>query len=344
MPHVSNLEITVSGRWQSMESYVGDVTMSTIWPGGSDELSWVPSRQTASRFRGGELVVGYIGGAPVWAGSLIEPDPSQDQMTAQGAWREGDNYIALTGAGAATAIPDTAIDAAIARGLAWTRPATIFSTAVAVDAAQIPIRLGDLMDLFTTWGGPIGWGVNPNREVYAAAADTGPTYQILPIAGGLGYALDDFVSQLFGRYINLSATPSTANSIDTTADTLHGHREDVVDLTGRGPISATNAASILTQILANGRSTPQWTIPIEVSYGEILTLGGVPVPLEIVAAGHLVRIHGGFELAQRLNGAMYIDVPIGRTELSAGLLTVTPAQIAARTLTDALALVAAGGK
>lgn len=333
----ANIEIAVDGRWLTLECMYGDIEMSTVWPGGSDELSWALGTQPTRRFRGGELVSGHIGGSCVWSGSLLEPDESQDRMTAQGAWREADGYMALTSGGLATAVPDTAIDQAIARGLKWTRPISISSAATELDVSSGPARLGALLDAYAE-NSAKRWSVTPGRIVSAAADPTVPTYQTLPLDGGLGYALDNYASQLFGRYVNSAGGAlATTSSTDATADNLHGHREDVVDLTPKGPISTARAQAILAGLLATGRSTPKWTASIDLAYGELLNMGGVPVALETVAAGSVVRIHGGFELAQRLNGAMFIDVLIGQTDLSAGNLTLQPMQVATRTFVDALA-------
>lgn len=335
----AQLQIVVDGRWQSLESMPGDISMSTVYPGGSDELSWTPGVVTsAHRFRGGELVAAYIGGYCVWAGSLVEPDPSQPQLTAQGAWREGDWYMALDGSGNASQSPDGAIDQAIARGLDWTRPASIRLSAIAIDVSSGPVRLSNLLDTYVT-ANNLRWGVNNNREVIAFGDLTVPAYQTLPQAGGNGYALDNYVTQLFGRYINLSSVASTTSS---TGDESHGHREDITDLTPRGQISAATAQGILANLVGEGLAVPQWTEPLQFTFGEILTMGGVPAPLETVPAGRVLRVHGGFELAQRLNGSMYLDMLMGQTQLAGGVLTVQPLQVAARNLTDVLALAMAG--
>lgn len=330
------LEVVVDGRWLSLECRYGDVEMSTIWPGGSDELSWSLGTQPARRMRGGESVAAYLGGYCVWSGSLLEPDESQERMTARGAWREADGYMALTGAGVATAVPDTAIDRAIVDGLKWTRPATVSNAATELDVTSGPARLGDLLDAYAE-NNTKRWGVSPSRVVYAATDPTTPTYQTRPLDGGLGYALDNYASRLYGRYVNSTGGAfATTFADDLVAKALHGYREDVIDLTPKGPISTARAQAILAGLLAAGRSTPQWTAAITVAYGELLNVGGVPVALETVAAGSVVRVHGGYELAQRQNGAMFIDVPIGQTSLAAGTLTLQPMQVATRTFVDAL--------
>jgi hypothetical protein len=335
----TDLEVVVDGHPLSLECRYGDVQKSTVWPGGSDELSWSLGTQPARRFRGGETVAAMCGGVAVWSGSLIEPDPSQDQMTAQGAFREGDGFIALTSGGAATAVPDTAIDHAISVGLRWTRPATISAAATEADISGGPVMVGDLLD---TWAenNTKRWGVNPAREVYAATDPTTPAYQVWSLDGGLGYALDSYASTLYGRYLDsTSGTYKTVGPVtDADARDAHGPAETTVDLSSRGPISSTRAAQILKNLLLLGAATPQWTANIEVSQGDLLSMGGVPVALELVAAGQMVRVHGGYELAMRQNGAMYVDVLIGQTTLSGGTLTLQPFHVATRSLTDALAL------
>lgn len=336
----TQLEINVGGRWLSMESFYGDVAMSTVWPGGSDELSWTPAGPPTHRFSGGEDVTGYFGGVPVWRGHLLEPDPSQDQLTATGAFHEGFDYAALDSVGAASRTPNVAVDQAIIRGLNWTRPATINASTIAIDISQGPVSVGALLDR-NGENTTVRWGVDPYRQVYSTADPAGPTYQTLPIAGGLGYALDDYASTLIGRYLDsATSTYKTVTVTDTTAEGRHGHVERIVDLTTRGAISTATATNHLNSMLNLGRSTPQWTQSIEVVYGELLNMGGVPVSLETVAAGELLRVHGGFELAQRRNGLMYVDFLIGRTQLSGGTLTISPIQLAPRNLTDVLTSVA----
>lgn len=332
------LQVVVDGNWLSAESLYGDVEMSTCWPGGSDQLSWTPGRLPARRYRGGEKVAAHLGPVCVWSGQLLEPDPSQGQMIATGAFREAADWAALS-AGAATDIPDAAIDRAITAGLRWTRPISIKSTAIKIDLTQGPVFLDVLLNVFADNNG-VRWGVNPLREVYAKADDTTPTYQTLTLDGGLGYALDNYASTLIGRYFDSGTSDyETVTVTDTVAEANHGHVEKLVDLTNRGSITSSVATSVLNWLLTLGAAVPQWTVGAEFAYGEILTMGGIAVALETVAAGTLLRVHGGFELAQRLNGQMYVDVPIGRTTLSDGTLKVDPADVAVRDLTTFVASV-----
>lgn len=330
------LQIQVAGQWLSTETLYGDVEMSTIWPGGSDQLSWTPGALSAYRYRGGEDVRAYLGPVCVWCGSLLEPDPSQEQLTATGAFREAAGFAALD-SGVATDIPDDAIDRAIGAGLRWTRPASIKSTSIKIDISQGPVFLDTLLD---TWAANnvSRWGVDTQRNVYGKTDDNFPTYSTSSLNGGLGYALDGYASTLIGRFFSTDTSDyDTVTVTDAQAEADHGHVEQVVDLTPRGPLSVSTATDLLQSLLDLGAAVPRWTSGMEFAYGEILTPGGTPVALETVAAGHVLRVHGGFDLAQRLNGQMYLDVPIGRTNLSDGTLKVDPAQLAVRTLADFVA-------
>jgi hypothetical protein len=331
----TGLHIVVKGRWVSMDYLLGDVQMVHNWPGGSEELSWVPGGNPALRHIGGEQVVAYLGPLPVWAGTMTEPDPSQERQVAAGAYRDLESYAALTAGGAVTTVPDTAIDAAIANyAMPLTRLGSISASAVDLDVSQGPVMLDQLLNAWSTQSGS-RWGVNAKRQIFAKADDTTPTYMTLPLDGGLGFAMDNYASTLIGRYYN-GTTYATATRSNTSADTLR-RRQAIVDLTPRGTLTSTKANTILDNLLALGRAVPQWTTGISLSYGEILSTNAVPTMLERVnGQGRLLRIPGGYELAQRLNGALYVDIPIGRTTLAGGLLTVEPRDVIVGTLADAI--------
>lgn len=340
---MTDLQIVVDGHWLSLETYPGDIVPTTIWPGGSDQLTWTDAVAIASRrFVGGEDVRCYYGGVCTWGGSLLEPDASTDQLVAQGAWREGDGYTALDGTGAATDVPDTAVDVAIGEGLRWTRNRSLKATGISADITT-PIGVGALLDIWAT-NNNLRWGVTPNRVVYGQADPTFPTYQTLHREGGIGYATDagSFASTLDVRYYNPSSVLSTVRVTDPIADRIHRHQEAIADITDRGPMSTTTAQNIGKNLLALGKATPQYTETLDFTYGELLTMGGVPVALETVAAGVMLRVNGGYDLAQRGNGDMFDDIVIGQTSLEAGVLTVTPLNTAFRSFEDAMALAIQG--
>lgn len=329
-----NLQISVGGRWLAGEGLYGDISMSTVWPGGSEELSWSMGSRPLRKFRGRELVKAFYGPVCVWCGVLNEPDPSQDQQAARGLWRRGDDFEALDGSLNATTVPDTAIDQAISRGLEWTRPASISSSAVDYDISQGPATLSVLLDAWAT-ANSSRWWVNPAGEVLSKTDDTSPIWQTYPLDTGLGYSLDTYASTLVGRY-QTSTGYATSIRTDTQAETDHGHQEQLVDLTPRGVLTATKANNTLDSLLSLGKAIPAYTSGVEASYGEILNRGGTPIALELIYAGPLVRVHGGVDLAQRKNSALYLDVQAGRTQLSEGVITISPMQFTGDNLADQL--------
>jgi hypothetical protein len=328
-----DLNIVVNGVPLATACRFGDVEMSTVWPGGSDELSWATPDQPAALSGGALSVRALVGPQCVWYGTQLEPDPSQDRMVAQGSWRLGDNFAALS-AGVATKTPNTAIDTAITAGLRWTRPNSISSTAVDIDTSQGPIYVGPLLDAWTEQSAQ-RWGVDTSGNVFAKADDTVPTYRIPPLDGGLGFTLDKYACTLIGRYFDGSAY-QTATRTDTVAQALHGTAQGIVDLTGRGTLTLAKSNTILDNLLALGRSTPQWTETVTVAYGELLSMNGAPVMLETVQAGKVLRIPGGLDLPRSNYGRLYVDMLIGATSLVDGLLTIQPMQTAARSFTDVI--------
>lgn len=327
-----DLEITIGGRWLSLECPYGDVQMSTVFPGGSDQLLFTPGTLTSRRWTPGTDVRAYYGPVCVWAGDLPEPDPSTDQIAAIGAWQEA-SCPALDGAGNATKIPDTAVGAAIANGfLNWSIPASLSSSAVDVDVSQGPLTVGELLDKWAL-DNNVYWYVDPYRRVRFRAADTGPTWVTDPINGTLGFDLTNYASQLVGRFYN----GTSYDTVIVDGPGGHGSVQKVVDLTGRGTLTATKARNILTNLFAQAMAVPNYTESVGFSYGELRTKGGTAVALETAAAGHTLRIHTGFDLPQRLNNQLYADVPIGRTVLTGGLLTLQPQQVAVTNLADYVA-------
>jgi hypothetical protein len=335
---VQSLDVRVNGYPLALGAGFGDVEMSTVYPGGSGELSWSVTDMRADLAVGWADVEAYCGPQRVWLGRFTEPDPSQDRLVAQGLWRLGDNFSGLDGSGNANAVPDTVIDQAIARGLPWTRPVSIGSTATSIDITQGPVGVGTILDTRAE-NNTLRWGVDENGAVWMQADPTSPSYQTLPLDGGLGYATDNYASTLVGRYLN-SATSTYATKIvtDSVAERNHTHKEAVVDLTPRGAITTSQATGYLTAMLALGRAIPEYTAGMAFTYGEILTIGGAPIALEAVQAGRIVRVHGGLDFARRLQGQMYLDVIIGQTTLSGGQITLQPLGYVGRSLEDALTL------
>lgn len=330
---MAGLSLVIGTRDLKQESLVGDIEVSTVWPGGLDQVTWTPATPPMRRLTGGEPAQLYFGPVLIGSGNVLEPDASQDELAITGLWKQAYNYPAFDASFLPTKTPGIAIDRAHDLGMAFTRTYTFSPSAVDIDTTEGPVQVGNLLDAWSEQSA-IRWGIDQYGQFKPQADSVAPMYQIVELEGGLGYALDNYACTLYGRYNNGTTYVTTNPVTDAVAKELHGTVAATVDLTPRGTLTEAKAEAILTNLLALGRSQPQWVSSIELSYGEIFTMEGSKVALETVQAGCVIRVPGGYELAQRLNGALFVDVLIGRTDLSNGLLTLSPFQAATSTYAD----------
>lgn len=335
-------QILVDGLWLATLGGWGDLTYSHVANGGCEQASWSmglgPSFVHPS-LSAGKLVQVREGSANVWSGILAEPDRSVDgwSLSAAGLASDLGLRLALDGSGNTTSKPDTAIDTAIANGLPVTRPASLSSSSYASSDDTVAVnKTGDLLD---SWALSVSkrWGVNADREVYAATDPTTPTWYLTAGAGKVGLADDEYASDLYGRYRSGAATYATVHVSDALASAQY-RREEPVDLTHLGIITGTQATNVLNGMLANGKARYAWTQALTPSRVQITTPGGQPAYLPFVKAGDLARLFG--VLNEQGDPLPYLDFVIGRTEYQDGAdtISISPVNLAARNLQDVLSL------
>ncbi|MGH8939217.1 MAG: hypothetical protein ACRDV2_07690, partial [Actinomycetes bacterium] len=157
----------VNRVWLSDVAGWGGLHIQTRWgEGGSGlwEATWEMTLPPLYRPRGLSTdipVTIFVGGEEVFAGRLPDTDWNAGEFSALGAVREGEEAIALTGAGVSTATPNTAIDAAITRdALTWVRRVSISATSVAATDETDDLHfIQPLMDAYADGAG-LRWGVN----------------------------------------------------------------------------------------------------------------------------------------------------------------------------------------
>lgn len=333
----TEVEVIVDGHWLSLNCGWGEPSWSTTWPGGSANASvtatGIPSRLT----RRGLSVDLLFAGERVWAGVLNEPDADSGQLNAVGLFTLGDNFAAIDGSGDATTVPDVAIDAAIARGLRWKRRESISADAQDIDVSQGPVKLGELLDTYTT-DNALRWYVDPDGYVATATDPTVPDLFVHPRAGNPTLADDNLATALIGRYRDSGGYATTPPVVDASAQWL-GYQEDTIDLTGRGVITLTKAQNKLKAILKLGRARPTFADPIVLQYGMLLTHGQVPRALETARAGQMIRSLGDLDDTQQPGGRTWADIVIGQAEITDRTLTLTPIGAPARSWSDVVAAV-----
>ena len=200
-------------------------------------------------------------------------------------------------------MPDTAIDAAIARGLKWSRPASLSSTAFVEDAAtgdqtDALNYLGDLLDAWAQSNSK-RWGVDADLNVYAAADPTTPAYHLTPGAGRFGLADDDYASAVFVRYLNASGQYATASADNDVTGDQYGIAEYGLDATSMGVLTSTKAAGLAAGALKKGKARLGWTAGITPNPWQLTTPGGTPVPWWLPKAQQMVLVAEAQSLTER---------------------------------------------
>lgn len=335
-------QVLCGGVWVATIGAVGSLRWSTIADGGTEEVSWrmpLPDTFTNPAMRTGKLVQLKQGSANVAACILSEPNLNADgwEFTGLGLSDEANNYLCLDSGGNTTSIPDVAIDQAIARGLPWTRPASLSNVAFAATAQTDSLNyLSDLLDAWATNQGK-RWAVDADGQVYAYTDPTTPTWYMTPGSARIGLADDDYASNLYGRYKSSVSTYATVTASDATAAAKR-RREYPVDLTSLGVVTGAKATATLTGLVTKGAARYAWTEPVTPNRYQLTTPGGTPAYLPFVKAGDMVRTFGVVD--EQGNVTPYFDWVIGKTEYEDGAQTIqlSPTTMAARALADVLSL------
>ncbi|GAW54751.1 hypothetical protein [Nocardioides sp. PD653] len=275
----------------------------------------------------GALVKVYAGPLCVWSGVMAEPDRNAWHFTADGLHRLGEKFDACFTDASKTI--DDAIDAAIGRGLPWTRPFSI-STTFTVTSGSI----SNALDAYCASTGQ-QWRVTPDGQVLVYDLPTEVDWAISPEVPAMPTADDDYASTLIITY-----SSGRTSVTDDAAAERWGPREEPVDLSSLG-LSASE--TIGDALLANRKARPAFTDGVEVTRARLTTPGGVPPEFWQVAAGtQRVRHHGTLtsDGAPSLGGLEWV---IGATSYTdgAGTIALTPLGRLARTQAEVVAQQAA---
>lgn len=347
-------DVRVGGIWLSGVTPFGNLEWIHRWPGGCFEATWsisnlgTPGRTLPRFLRRGQLVEVFAG-SRVWMGTSGIAQPTEDgwSMTAAGLAALGEEYDALTAAGASTSTPDVAIDAAIARGLPWKRRQS-FSAVPFVDGDTTD-GLNKLSALLDAWSDEAGvfWGVDADGYVFHAPLPTSPTWLLPPQLEMPGSDDAEYADELHVRYIrSTDGTYQTAFVHDLKAHDAFGHAEAPVDLTELGPITTARATALGNGIMAKGRARLGWTDSVEPGPYDLTTLGGVSADPRHVhpMGGVVVRKFGAMDPTS--STPKTLDVVLGETRYSDAerRLVLSPMDKATSTLTEAIEAATRGAR
>jgi len=295
-------QVAVAPPGSSNWIYLGTIgvvtalTYSFVCPGGADKMTctvMVPATYRTQAFNPGWQVRVTRGGHVVWTGRLDEPVPSAAgwTLTAVGDGQRGTDFLALYTSTWPAAQPDEAVNQAIARGLPWVNPG-IGSPAGAWFGQQVDSgaqTLTALLNLVTTRG-QLTWYANsqpgglPGTDISVFPLPSVPN-RLLIVSDAAPRTLGGDINTIVIRY---QATADTSSSGGTAATyglvtatsaasvAAHGTIETFIDLSDVGVQSSGAAQAVGNNILAIYKRA-SFTQPITGHYGDLMTLGGVPI-------------------------------------------------------------------
>ncbi len=320
--HVDGVPLSFLAAW-------GDLEIRDRWPYGCWEASWSMPLDPWRRFpqvKNDKPVEVRIASHPLFAGNFADIDWPTGRMAAVGTCRQAEGTICFDGTGLTTSIPDVALDAAIAGGAVdGTRPASFSPVAFGEDDQTDSLNyLAPLLDAFSISVNK-RWYVDTRRRWLLAPDPTTPTAMVINDSGVLGTSEEKKAGTVYARYINPSGTLATAQYPPGPRQ-----RPEVgVDWTSLGPKTAAEAEALCEGRWSLLQGKAGWTNAIQVRTGQLLTMGGLPMPLWAFKAGQMVRLLG---VRDERGLAANTDVVIGESVWRPGddSLTLTPIGAAAR--------------
>lgn len=293
---------------------------------GPESLSWSTIARLPVLNHGRHPVEVDDQGLVIWTGTMDEPNDQSGTYSATGLAQEASRYPAVNGAGTPSTVMNTVIDAAITKGLPWTRVMSFDTVALSTDMQGEVPDLGTLLD---AWSSKVdeNWRITDRGgEVEHYTRPTAPTWMLAP-GFSLGTEASEYVSHLSGLRLDVltvttpSGTASTRRTVavpevgDTDAATKWGYRSGVIDLTELGVISEANAQSILNGMRAKNRRRMGWTGSLLVREGQLFNLYGAAVRLSMPRGGHLVRIPRFWDDTQDYPNHLHADIYLDRVVL-----------------------------
>lgn len=255
----------------------------------------------------------------VWTGQVHEVSET-GSVTCIGPWSAANGVSALDAGGAGSLVPDTAVNEARSRGaIGWRMPtAGISAAAVSDGTSGEPMLLNQLLEAWAVKAGAIV-GVDANLDIYAGPASPNASWVVSPHAGARLTVVGDYVSHLWGDYINTSGVWAKAGPIiSQPANDVWGRREATANLEELGPINSTTATTVLTSMLVNGGARKSVTGTLRLSREQILTPGGEPAPLTMIRAGQRVRLLGVGDGTNAAMRTLYTDIVIDQCAFTEG--------------------------
>lgn len=344
----------VNGRTYVLDdiAHVSDLTWSHGWPYGCLETSWsmdlppntYPSALMPAPNHDVRVEI-WDGPIRVWCGYLTEPNPGETWgLHAVGWYGAFASLLALDATPTPTAIPSTAVTQAITRaGLPIVVGSTLSTTSIA--AADKTITANYVLPLLDAYAEQIGqrWMIDADYTLTFAADPTTPTLVLDNDEALRGTADDSYVTDVYPRFV--SSVDMTTGEPDGwglghvgTTSQPAGRRERAMDVTELGQMLQATAEGYAQSQLDLNDARKGYTTGLEVRYGDLKTLGGVPRRLGLVKGRDMFRSFNVADVSGQVQLGLSVDVALSKTVYRDGdsTLRIEPLGLAPRTFVDVL--------
>lgn len=281
--------------WLDSLGIINGLSYARTNPGGALTATWqmvLDPRLQHRAWQPGRQIGIACGVATVWEGNLDNPSRGTVwTMNAIGSpSSDSQRFLAIAPTTENALNLDEVIDAAITRGLGWSRASTLPSmpaTAAAVQSGTVYLDEA-LQQVLGSQSALTYWTVSDGKVVSAATAPTSPTYLLLATGVGGGRTLDQFVTDVVVTY--QSATGQLSTTTVSSSSRPFGRFEYPLDITALGQIPTSQATAAGQNYLALNGARAKFTDTLTVTHGQLITLGGQPVDLATFEPGPLINV------------------------------------------------------
>lgn len=298
-------------RWGT----VGGLTFDHSYGGGCLSAQWTldaPGYFSDQGAKAGRLVSIHDGPLRVWRGRLTEPERGTPwTFHAEGLQAALADYTPVDSTVSpvvSTTNPNTALTAAIARGLPVSVPVLL---PVVTQITDAPSTVSELLNQVADLTGA-KWMIDRDGHVTMAAPPTVPDYLYLLI-DTFGRTLDGYATDIWVKYVNSgSGNVEYINAGPVSGTRPFGRVEQEIDLTNDPPmttVAATNLVNAARGLMVGEKLS--FTNTLTCAPGQLLSTGGLPVRLSTVRAGQVIQLVGSAT-----------DAGIGEADYSAGVRVV----------------------
>lgn len=281
--------------WLGTIGQITGLQWSWSWPGGPEKASfkfWRDARYNHRALTQGRTIGICVGAGKHVTGILSRPGRGNPwEIEVDGMGVVGNNYIAEA------FDPfdlDAVVDAAITRGLPWTRitnmPTGIGDRSSGGGDAQRLSVAGALSKVLPETGQ--SWHINPDGgAIVLDTLPTTPTHLLLTADPARGRTVADYVSAYLVVYNDsASGKVQTTWVRSTPAENVRPPVEEILDLTGRGQMTGTQARVIAgARLTIKGQRAP-FADSFTFAHGMVRNLYGTPVDLASLKLPMLARL------------------------------------------------------